>query len=1373
MAGRLPYPGLRSFKRQEADLFFGREDDADTMIARLMASRFLGVLGASGCGKSSLVRTALFEALDGGYSQAGSNWRIADCHPGGAPIHHLAEALAKASRKPGDEDTVAYIERELRRGPRSIALWCNEGNLADDEKLLILVDQFEELFTSSASNARDEADTFATLLVEASKADDAKIYIVVTMRSDYFGACGAHPALAAKIGEGIFLTPRMQRGQCAEAIVGPSEVLGFTIKDELLNRILNDMNRFAMFEGGTLSKAGQTGRQADQLPLMQYALNQMWLGKQPSAESDPGGGGGGDGGLELTLDDYRNIGGLEGALDKQGQTLIDRLAKNGVAEAEIEGVFRALVRGPTLELAVREARPLDKIAAVAALPQAQVERIVAEFADQRCLFLRDDGTDIDLSHESLIRRWSKLSGWFGAEAEAAETVAELARATRTWLDGGEADDDLLTGRPLERREAFWQARRNNPAWLERYRKPNDPDPADISRFLDRSVAMRNRRAVRMRALAGTAVALALTMSALVGWTTISAARFKARDAQSKKIIAETLALGEKKAAEAARIRASAFESLALSRRGQLENLNRMNAIQQAALQRDLIAARKLAALAQERERLAASAADSRIKAVKANALVLAELNRQIGGLFKDDVNALTTPRRALVAQFESIANIASNLPPENAEMKALGTGLAVGVAPYVIGAIGPKYPPADAAQQLRKLADRADGLSDPAAPVYAEFLRARAMELEGSEPGSLVTTYEGLLERIRGPAGSARALIPQVAYRLGVILASRGDYAGSARHLASCTDRAGDSVAQCRQLLALVASRAHDDQIVVPDDVIKDLKNVGERASGPPTNPDDLISTVLALNALRELDQRLPVTSSQLEDLRGSAALFDEASLGTEEAVETHALLEEALDGPGEKSFTVRRKILDRLGDYQPTLDFLFASEPTLKALVPEPDDGQSPNPQPSGALLTTIPSKRDLERSVERVARSSTLLRSYIALIDRTASLGAGGRPVDNSERAQAVERLKRMSAAEIASLNSVFARYAQFLERVLELKPGLWIEGLPDQEREQLSKFAATLYPVQRACNGLQDYVPGCSRLLDAIHAIDGMTQLEAFFDAASPSTNGGTDAPGRDAGTESYPQRIETELDGLAIDWLAVGQAWQGSTAHYCRDEDGKIYVRAFPNGPPGGPCGKSLVAAAVAEYERLTASGSRDSAWRIVFEQPVPGKMVRAQGVRGRFSAVSGNVGSPAPGRIGQMIIRVPSGIPTAFLWASTLDGLPASFRHPWIPPCQAPDVPPQIKIDPKNGRKRLGQTDVIVVTVVCHADGSYSQFEGLDFDSRITPGRWVSRGESLGTVAVPKGAAGGTLTWSVRSDGLYNWDESERNVSDLYGIAKER
>ena len=178
----LPYPGLRPFERHEADAFFGRERQVDAMVDRLGRHRLLAVTGGSGCGKSSLVRAGLLEALETGLlAAAGPVWRFATLRPGSHPMSELAGALIEALGGPGGSDDVALRRAALERGPLSLIEQLSERPLPDGGNLLILVDQFEELFRYHGLAGREEAEAFVALLLASAGQDMFPIYVVLTM----------------------------------------------------------------------------------------------------------------------------------------------------------------------------------------------------------------------------------------------------------------------------------------------------------------------------------------------------------------------------------------------------------------------------------------------------------------------------------------------------------------------------------------------------------------------------------------------------------------------------------------------------------------------------------------------------------------------------------------------------------------------------------------------------------------------------------------------------------------------------------------------------------------------------------------------------------------------------------------------------------------------------------------------------------------------------------------------------------------------------------------------------------------------------------------------------------------------------------------
>jgi len=250
-----PYPGLRPFEREEADLFFGRETQINEMLTRLEDQptfTFLAVLGASGSGKSSLVRAGLIPALDQGFLLgAPARWKFVIARPGDAPLRNLAEAWVDtwqpeapfSADNPRHKVDVDFTLAQLRGGPLGLVRAYRGNSASKDHAVLVLIDQFEELFRfrreSSRSSAaskeastsddpaksteqerqRNESASFVELLLATSQQTDVPMYVVVTMRSDFLGACD-DANLAAGAETHAVSRERSNRQRCANDRLG-------------------------------------------------------------------------------------------------------------------------------------------------------------------------------------------------------------------------------------------------------------------------------------------------------------------------------------------------------------------------------------------------------------------------------------------------------------------------------------------------------------------------------------------------------------------------------------------------------------------------------------------------------------------------------------------------------------------------------------------------------------------------------------------------------------------------------------------------------------------------------------------------------------------------------------------------------------------------------------------------------------------------------------------------------------------------------------------------------------------------------------------------------------------------------------------------
>ena len=221
LSAEQPYPGLRPFDLGDEAFFFGREAQTRALREKLKVSRLIAVVGRSGCGKSSLVRAGLVPQL---LQERGAddtpNWRIATFRPQGRPMRELADALLRLKAEmrptPGDSESAemqalrqSRMEAMLRRNSLGLVDAARELNLSAAAGLLIIVDQFEEIFRFEGvrGSDADEATAFVRLLLAAMSAASPRVYVILTMRLDFLGDCARFQGLPEALSEGQFLVP--------------------------------------------------------------------------------------------------------------------------------------------------------------------------------------------------------------------------------------------------------------------------------------------------------------------------------------------------------------------------------------------------------------------------------------------------------------------------------------------------------------------------------------------------------------------------------------------------------------------------------------------------------------------------------------------------------------------------------------------------------------------------------------------------------------------------------------------------------------------------------------------------------------------------------------------------------------------------------------------------------------------------------------------------------------------------------------------------------------------------------------------------------------------------------------------------------------
>ena len=453
-----PFPGLGSYERKQAHLFFGRDEQIEQLIARLRRLRFLPIVGVSGSGKSSLVRAGLIPRLTGSYTETQtSGWRIAILRPGRKPMHELAATLSREFVVP-ESDRLLQILRSSSAGLARVA----QEYLNNEDKLLVVVDQFEELFryseaTDLVGEGKDAAAFVKVLLAAAGAGEhplpsfqDLPVFVVTTMRSDFLGECSRFRGLPEALNRSQYLIPRLTREQQRDVIEGPVGMAGASIEPDLVQRLLNDL-----------------GDNSDQLPALQHALMRTW--EEFSAGRALG--------KLIKVRDYEAIGGMADALNRDADRVYKPLSGNEVTNSIVRSLFQRLVEpdGKT-----RSPTPFSELVAVTAANENEVKRLLNIFQERGFLTISPDPDPIiDITHESLIRGWQQLTTWVQEEARSAATYRRLADAAALHAN---KEASLLVDPQLQLILNWRDEANPNEAWARRY----DPRFAQAMQFLDLS-----------------------------------------------------------------------------------------------------------------------------------------------------------------------------------------------------------------------------------------------------------------------------------------------------------------------------------------------------------------------------------------------------------------------------------------------------------------------------------------------------------------------------------------------------------------------------------------------------------------------------------------------------------------------------------------------------------------------------------------------------------------------------------------------------------------------------------------------------------------------------------------------------------------------
>ncbi len=461
-----PYRGLEVFDETHAEYFFGREDLTAQLLQKLSKKQFVAVVGASGSGKSSLVRAGLIAQLRQGKKVAGSDqWKIKLI----TPTHQPLKSLAAAFIDPDSSD----LERaeQLRRAETflqdggvglaqliraSLPITANSTGLPSEQRprFLLVVDQFEEVFTlSHGSQAERERQEFFDCLVGALAAAQEVFSVVIALRADFLNKCSNYEGLTQQISQNHVMVAPLKYEQIKSTIVKPAQKVGLVCEPNLVYTMMADI-------------IGAPG----ELPLLQYTLSELWRRRRVGT---------GGGVSRLTLDAYQGLGGVRGTLQKRATEVFHNLSVEEQAVAR--RIFLALTQlGEGTEDTRRRVVKSELVSPTS--PMGLVNQVLEKLVAAKLVMTSQESTElselaasegqsgspastpakqfsqeiVDVAHEALIRNWSLLRTWLDESREMLRRQRRIEQAAQEWHHVGQPinGEYLLYGFRLRDAEDF-------------------------------------------------------------------------------------------------------------------------------------------------------------------------------------------------------------------------------------------------------------------------------------------------------------------------------------------------------------------------------------------------------------------------------------------------------------------------------------------------------------------------------------------------------------------------------------------------------------------------------------------------------------------------------------------------------------------------------------------------------------------------------------------------------------------------------------------------------------------------------------------------------------------------------------------------------
>ena len=488
-----PWRGLAAYDVDDARWYAGRERLVAEVVSRMPGTRLLALVGASGSGKSSLMRAGLLAALRRDLLPGSATWRVVALRPGAHPMRELTRRALSRDDGGGEVDTLL---RALVDGDP------DTHDLDTGQRVVLAVDQLEEVWTVCHDEA--ERRQFLDALGDLATDPRSPVSVVVAVRADYLSELAEHADLRTLVGSGTVLVGPLTPAEIRRAVERPAATARLTLDDGLADTIVSD-----------------AGQEPGLLPLLSTALTQLWERRENG---------------RLTYPAYVGLGGLSGAI----ATLAEE-AYAALAPPQRHAARTLLLRltGPGDGAAVTRRRvPLSEIAA---LPTPGITAVVEDLARARLLTVAD-GT-VEVAHEALFREWPRLRGWLVEDAAGRAVQRRLAVAAAEWDADGREDSALWTGTRLASGLEVAEARPEEITSTEQEFLSASRDAVDAQqRAAEERAATTARQNRRLRVLVGGigVVLVAAIVAGASAWQSQRAAEAASVSAEAKRLAASAL-----------------------------------------------------------------------------------------------------------------------------------------------------------------------------------------------------------------------------------------------------------------------------------------------------------------------------------------------------------------------------------------------------------------------------------------------------------------------------------------------------------------------------------------------------------------------------------------------------------------------------------------------------------------------------------------------------------------------------------------------------------------------------------------------------------------------------------------------------------------